>query len=133
MHQSDEGLYEEVVEALAQDDELKITVPELIFRGGITERGAVRLLKLAEAGKITFGHFRLFEFGLEILKIFQSTFHGWIEYLLSTSDVYATCVALNLTSLYYLHDANAVIQVSGVGPFEITYVNPADDPRKTSK
>jgi quercetin dioxygenase-like cupin family protein len=26
-----------------------------------------------------------------------------------------------------------VIQVSGVGPFEITYVNPADDPRKTSK
>ncbi len=26
-----------------------------------------------------------------------------------------------------------VIQVSGVGPFEITYVNPADDPRKTPK
>ena len=26
-----------------------------------------------------------------------------------------------------------VIQVSAVGPFEITYVNPADDPRKTPK
>jgi hypothetical protein len=26
-----------------------------------------------------------------------------------------------------------VIQVSGIGPFEITYVNPADDPRKTRK
>ena len=26
-----------------------------------------------------------------------------------------------------------VIQVSGVGPFEITYVNPADDPRKAPK
>ncbi|MDQ3565022.1 MAG: cupin domain-containing protein [Pseudomonadota bacterium] len=26
-----------------------------------------------------------------------------------------------------------VIQVSGMGPFEINYVNPADDPRKVSK
>jgi len=26
-----------------------------------------------------------------------------------------------------------VIQVSGTGPFEINYVNPADDPRKASK
>jgi hypothetical protein len=26
-----------------------------------------------------------------------------------------------------------VIQVSGMGPFEINYVNPAEDPRKASK
>jgi quercetin dioxygenase-like cupin family protein len=26
-----------------------------------------------------------------------------------------------------------VIQVSGTGPFEVNYVNPADDPRKASK
>lgn len=26
-----------------------------------------------------------------------------------------------------------VIQVSGMGPFEITYVNPSDDPRKSSR
>lgn len=25
-----------------------------------------------------------------------------------------------------------MFQVSGIGPFEITYVNPADDPRKTT-
>lgn len=28
---------------------------------------------------------------------------------------------------------DTVIQVSGIGPFEIYYVNPADDPRKLSK
>jgi hypothetical protein len=27
---------------------------------------------------------------------------------------------------------DTVIQVSGMGPFEINYVNPADDPRKAS-
>jgi hypothetical protein len=25
-----------------------------------------------------------------------------------------------------------VIQVSGIGPFEVNYVNPADDPRKAT-
>lgn len=29
--------------------------------------------------------------------------------------------------------AEAIIQVHGVGPFEITYVNPADDPRSASR
>jgi anti-sigma factor ChrR (cupin superfamily) len=30
-------------------------------------------------------------------------------------------------------EGETVIQVSGTGPFEINYVSPADDPRKTSK
>jgi len=29
--------------------------------------------------------------------------------------------------------AETVIQVSGMGPIEINYVNPADDPRKTPR
>ena len=30
-------------------------------------------------------------------------------------------------------DAGAVIQLNGVGPWEITYLNPADDPRKPKR
>ncbi len=30
------------------------------------------------------------------------------------------------------HGQNSVIQIHGVGPFEITFVNPADDPRKAA-
>jgi hypothetical protein len=107
LHQSDDASYERVLDILAQHDDLKATVPELTFRGGITERGAARIVELAEAQKITFGHFRLFEYGLDTLKISQSTFHRWIEYLLSVNDLYAVCVALNLMSLYYLHEANS--------------------------
>ena len=33
---------------------------------------------------------------------------------------------------FALAKGEAVIQVSGTGPFEINYVNPADDPRKAS-
>jgi len=107
LYQSDEGSYEKVLDILAQNDDLRVTVPELTFRGGITERGAERIVELAEAEKITFGHFRLFEYGLDTLKISQPTFHRWIEYLLSINDLYAVCVALNLMSLYYLHETKS--------------------------
>ena len=33
---------------------------------------------------------------------------------------------------YALFPQETVLQVSGTGPFEITYLNTADDPRKTN-
>ena len=33
---------------------------------------------------------------------------------------------------YAIAKGDTVIQIHGVGPFEVTYVNPADDPRKKS-
>ena len=32
---------------------------------------------------------------------------------------------------YFMSKTAAVIQVHGIGPFAITYINPADDPRQT--
>jgi hypothetical protein len=29
--------------------------------------------------------------------------------------------------------ASSVVQINGEGPFDITYINPADDPQKTTK
>jgi len=34
---------------------------------------------------------------------------------------------------FVLMSGDTVIQISGDGPFAINYVNPADDPRKTTK
>ena len=27
-------------------------------------------------------------------------------------------------------DGETVVQINGIGPFDVTYINPADDPRK---
>ena len=106
LHQTDESSFEQVLDILAADDELKLTVPELTFRGGITERAAQRIAVQAERGDISFGYLRLFEYGLELLGVSEPMFQRWIEYLLSVDDLYATCWSLNLMSLYYLHEPN---------------------------
>jgi hypothetical protein len=106
LHQAHENSYEKVLDVLAKSDALKTAVPELTFRGGITERAATRIVEQAENGDITWGHFRLFEYGLDLLRISEKTFSRWITYLVAVDDLYASCTALNLMSLYYLHKNN---------------------------
>ncbi len=36
------------------------------------------------------------------------------------------------TNHFLYTKGEAIIQVMGLGPFDITYVNPSDDPRKTT-
>ena len=31
---------------------------------------------------------------------------------------------------YAIADAETVVQINGVGPFDVTYIDPNDDPRK---
>lgn len=107
LNQADENSYEEVLDILANTDRLKIAVPELTFRGGITERAATRIAEQAERGDINWIHFRLFEYGLDLLRLSEATFSRWIEYLVKVNDLYAVCTALNLMSLYYLHETSA--------------------------
>jgi hypothetical protein len=107
IHQAHESSYEKVLDILANTDRLKIAVPELTFRGGITEQGATRIAEQAERGDINWGHFRLFEYGLDLLHISEATFSRWIEYLVAVNELYAICTALNLMALYYLHENNS--------------------------
>jgi hypothetical protein len=118
---TDESSWEQVLDVLTQSEDLKIIVPELTFRGGITERAAQRVAGLAEREEISFGHLRLFEYGLEILKISQSTFHRWINFLLSVNDIYAVCISINLMSLYYLHEQNPENESRPPLPEELTF------------
>jgi hypothetical protein len=121
LRQADESSLEQVLDILAQADDFKALIPELTFRGGITERAAQRIADLAERGDISFGHFRLFEYGLEILKLSEGTFERWIKYLLSQNDLYAICISLNLMALYYLRETNAADEHRPSLPKEITF------------
>jgi len=121
LHQTDESSWEQVLDIFAQSDDLKVIVPELTFRGGITEKAAQRIADLAEREGISFGHFRLFEYGLEILKISERTFQRWIEFLLSINDLYAVYISLNLMALYYLHEPHPANEHRPLLPKEITF------------
>jgi len=102
LHESSEEKWERVLDDLRQDDKLKVLIPELTWRSGVTDRAAIRILDLAQAGEISPWYFRIFCFGLDLQTIATEVFHGWIECLLARDEAFAANIAVNLFHTYYV-------------------------------
>jgi hypothetical protein len=78
-------------------------VPELTWRiGKVSDRAALRLLRLADEGTVDIGHFQMFAYGDIARDLSEDVFRKWTEFLLSHPNVRATYIALALYSRYYL-------------------------------
>ena len=102
LFEKNQAQWEEYADLLAQDEILRIWLPELTWRSGLTDRGGLRILKLAENNAINVGYFRLFTTGRIIQILAEDIFQGWIQSLLDSSHPYAISIALNLYYLYYV-------------------------------
>lgn len=103
LFEQDQQRREKLLDAFTQDDKLKGWVPELTWRSGtISDRAALRVLQLADEGVADIGHFRMFIYGGVIRGVSEEVFEKWIEFLLSHSDSYALCIAMDLYSHYYI-------------------------------
>jgi hypothetical protein len=100
--QSSEERWEKILDDLREDDKLRVFIPELSWRSGLTERSARRIVDLAHRGDISPGHFFIFSYGLEIQNISEGVFHGWLEYLLTQDEAFAAIIAVNLFHSYYV-------------------------------
>jgi hypothetical protein len=87
---------------LAEDEVLRIWLPELTVRSGLTDRAGLRLLKLAEENAINVDHLRFFGGGRMIQALTDDTFQQWLRFLLSSSHPYALPIALDLYHAYYV-------------------------------
>jgi len=102
LFEKDQAQWEEQADLLAQDEKLRVWLPELTWRSGLTDRAALRLLKLAEENAINVGYFRIFSAGRFIQIISESIFQRWIQVLLSSQYPHAISIALDLYYIYYV-------------------------------
>jgi len=99
--EADRMRWETLLDELAEDQKLKMFVPELTWRCGLTDRAALRVLCLAKAGAIGISQFEMFTFGGVVLTLKEEIFQEWIGFLLDSGDRLAASIALGLFDFYY--------------------------------
>lgn len=103
LFEQDQQEWEELLDDFAQDSELRIWVPELTWRSGrISDKAALRFLKLVEEGAVDVGHFQMFVYGGFLRELSEGVFRKWTEFLLNYPDAFGGYIALGLFSQYYL-------------------------------
>ncbi len=94
--------WEKVLDELSEDKKLGSWISGLTWRSGMSDRAAVRILKLAQNGILKAKDFRVFGLGSVIKNLSEKVFKEWIEFLLETSDDIAASIALDLYHFYYI-------------------------------
>lgn len=104
VYDKNKARWEAELDALARDDETAHVVSELTWRSGMSDRAALRVLALAEAGVVGVEEFGMFRFGSVILDLSETVFGKWIKFLLASHELAAASVCLSLYYDYYLRE-----------------------------
>ncbi len=102
MREREVSAWEDLMDRLADDPALRGHVPELTWRSGLTERAALRILTLAQAGVVEVTHFRLSSYGGVVRQLSEGVFARWIDFLLTINTRLAASCAVDLCHFYYL-------------------------------
>ena len=102
LHEEDSNSWEYLMDSLVADSSLGSHIPELTWRNGLSDRAAIRLLTLAEEGRVPATSFRIFSDGGVIRRLSAERFTEWIEFLLGTGARPEAVCAIELCHFYYL-------------------------------
>ncbi len=97
-----QNLWEEKLDNLKENKETIKWIPELTFRTGITDRAALRLLRLLEKGSLEIKDFQNYLLGNVFKVLSEDIVEKWISYLLKLSNKIAINLILNILHFYYL-------------------------------
>jgi hypothetical protein len=97
-----QGLWEDLMDKFVVDEIAVNWIPELTWRSGISDRAAIRFLKLAQAGIIPINNFRLFALGNVIKNLSEERFLEWLQFLIESDDEYSTSIILSLHHQFYV-------------------------------
>jgi len=102
LFERDKSQWEKELDGAAQDAILRALVPELTWRSGpLTDRAALRVLKLIEEGILGYEHFRMFSYGSVIREITDDVFRKWFDLLIQNDEQDAIAIALDLHNFFY--------------------------------
>jgi hypothetical protein len=116
LYRRDGDAWDKHVEELEKDNVSVTWIPELTWRSGLTDRAAMRILRLAKSGQINLNQFRIFEYGSVIRNLSEEVFQEWIQFLLDASDRGTASTSLALYHFYYVDK-----QSTAPLPSELTY------------
>jgi|GEM_PF-430584 len=102
LFERDTSRWESLMDELAEDKILARWVSGLTWRSGVSDQAALRILSLAKKGVLKAYHFRVFGLGSVISNLSEDVFKQWIEFLLDSSENYATSIALDLYHFVYI-------------------------------
>lgn len=97
----DREAWERLLDDFVSDATLRTFVPELTWRGGLTDRAAHRVLTLVQSQIVNPETFRMFAFGGVTRDLSPAAFGAWIEFLLGLETRSAALMALDLYHPYY--------------------------------
>ena len=108
----DRALWETQIDALIDDTVLKLVIPALTSRSGLTDKTGLRLLCLARNDVMGVNDFKTFIDSTAVSGLSGEVFGEWIAFLLNVGNKIALSVALGLYHRYYVIQTSApAIQV----------------------
>ncbi len=102
MFEDDQAAWEEALGGLERDEALRRLLPELVWRSGMSESAAKRVLSCISDGIVPATRLRLFVWSRAVQSLSESTFHDWIDSLLSDASADGAQCALELWASFYL-------------------------------
>ena len=121
LFEKDQAQWEEQADLLAQDEQLRMWLPELTWRSGLTARAALRLLKLAEENAINIGSFRFFSVGRNLQTLPEDVFQRWLDVLLKNTHPHALSIALDMYHGYYIETESVHVLPKDLSLMLLTY------------
>ncbi len=121
LFEKEQARWEEQSDLLAQDEVLRVWLPELTWRSGLTDQAAKRLLTLAHENAINIGSFRLFSTGRLIQALSEDVFLEWVHILFNSTHPYATSILLDLYYVYYVDSESKHILPKDLTPDVLTH------------
>jgi hypothetical protein len=101
LFQRDLPTWERVLDNMSADEKLRDNVPEVTWRSGMTERAAVRILRLVESNAVPREALRMFAYGGVIRTVPENVLGLWVERLLKAPTRASVSSALSLLFFYY--------------------------------
>ena len=102
LFEAEPSLWEAQLDALINDAKLRLLIPELTYRSGLTDRAGLRLLELAKSRITNVNHFGFFAYGQAIKSLSDEVFTQWITFLLSASNKSSVSLALDFFHRYHV-------------------------------
>jgi hypothetical protein len=102
MFETSQSKWEAVLDAIASDEELCSMLPQLVWRSGMTEFAARRILGCAERGSVAAEELRTFALGRQLDAIPDAVFDDWVALLLRQESDQSAFIALLLCARRYV-------------------------------
>jgi len=101
LFEENQSEWEKQLDTLAIDVQLRVWVPELTWRSGMTDRAALRVLKLYEEGAVELQSARIFTLGGVVRHLSERVFARFVKLLLDAPADVGASIALDLIHFYY--------------------------------